>query len=105
MLPGVFLRILAAALGAGTDEITYDYENTGFKTHFYDDALLYRAEESFLPLQKLYKRTTPLRFSPPNSIHARYVTREIAELMRECNFETLRISLEFSDVDSQKHWK
>jgi len=87
------------------DEIIYDYQNYGVQDlAFYDDALLYRAEESFLPLLRaLQKERLPLRFHLPNSIHARYVTPEISKLMRKCNFKTIRISLEFSDASSQKN--
>ncbi len=85
-------------------EIIYDYQNYGVHDMaFYDDALLYRAEESFLPLLKALKKANlPIRFHLPNSIHARYVTQEIAELMLECNFKTIRISLEFSDAIHQQ---
>lgn len=91
--------------GEVLNEIIYDYQNYRIQDiAFYDDALLYRTEESFLPLLRaLQKEQLPIRFHLPNSIHARYVTREIAELMRECNFKTLRISLEFSDAIIQKN--
>jgi len=70
---------------------------------FYDDALLYRAEEGFIPLlRQLKKENLPVHFHLPNSIHVCYLTQEIAELMKECQFKTIRLSLEFADSKSQQ---
>ncbi|MEI6157068.1 MAG: radical SAM protein [Atribacterota bacterium] len=70
---------------------------------FYDDALLFQAERGFLPLLRLIREAAfPVRFHLPNSLHARYVTFEIAQLMKQCHFSTLRISLETVSQELQR---
>jgi hypothetical protein len=65
---------------------------------FYDDALLYRPEERFLPFaQALHESSIKARFHTPNGLHLRWVTPEIAAVMRSLNFETLRFGYESGD--------
>jgi hypothetical protein len=62
---------------------------------FYDDALLINASTRLIPfLEDLLGRELPLRFHTPNGIHIRLITREIASLMKQSGFRTLRLSLE-----------
>lgn len=62
---------------------------------FYDDALLFQAEEGFVPLLgEIIRRRLPVSFHLPNGIHVRYVTSRLASLMRQANFRTIRLSLE-----------
>lgn len=62
---------------------------------FYDDALLYNPEEHIKPLlREILRRGLKIRFHTPNGLHARFIDRELAELMRKVNFKTLRLSLE-----------
>lgn len=65
---------------------------------FYDDALLFRKESGLLPLLRRISHELPgLRFHTPNGMHLDYLDREIADLMRQCNFTTLRFGLETAD--------
>ncbi len=67
---------------------------------FYDDALLYQAEDSFLPLlEALAKRQDHLRFHLPNGIHARFLTPSMARLMKRAGFCTVRVSLETTSME------
>ncbi len=62
---------------------------------FYDDALLYRGEDSFLPLlEAIAREKENFRFHLPNGIHARFLTPSIACMMKRAGFRTVRISLE-----------
>ena len=62
---------------------------------FYDDALLINASGRLIPfLKSLLNQELPLRFHTPNGIHIRLITREVAELLRQSGFHTLRLSLE-----------
>ena len=62
---------------------------------FYDDALLYRFEDSFGPfLARVIERGYPVRMHLPNGIHARYVTARVAELMFEAGVRTVRLGYE-----------
>ncbi|MCK6619086.1 MAG: B12-binding domain-containing radical SAM protein [Calditrichaceae bacterium] len=62
---------------------------------FYDDALLMQPERRIKPiLQAIKESKQPLRFHTPNGLHARFIDEELAQLMYECNFKTIRLSLE-----------
>jgi tRNA A37 methylthiotransferase MiaB len=68
----------------------------------YDDALLYRAEDHFLPLfEKILEKDYRIRFHTPNGIHARFVTEDVAAMLYRSNFKTIRIGLESSNVAFQ----
>ena len=65
---------------------------------FYDDALLYDSSSHIKPLLKeIQKRNLVVRFHTPNGLHARFVDAELAGLMKETNFKTIRLSLETID--------
>jgi radical SAM superfamily enzyme YgiQ (UPF0313 family) len=62
---------------------------------FYDDALLMQANKCIkLILQEILQSGQKFRFHTPNGIHGRYIDEELAELMYQTNFRTIRISLE-----------
>ncbi len=62
---------------------------------FYDDALLMQPEKRIKPiLREIRDSQRPLRFHTPNGLHARYIDEELAKLMYDCNFKTVRLSLE-----------
>jgi len=62
---------------------------------FYDDALLYRAEETLLPfLERAGRAQWPIRFHTPNALHARFVTAELARRMVAGGFKTFYLGLE-----------
>ena len=65
---------------------------------FYDDALLVDSEKHFVPMAtELLRRGIRCRFHTPNGIHGREVCDEIAGLMYEVGFKTVRLGLETSD--------
>ncbi len=69
---------------------------------FYDDALLFRAEEHIKPLLRgLIKEKVTARFHMPNGLHARFIDEELANLMKVAGFKTLRLSLETVDIRRQ----
>ncbi|MBI4846916.1 MAG: radical SAM protein [Candidatus Omnitrophica bacterium] len=62
---------------------------------FYDDALLFEPENFIKPLLRaIVHKRLKLRFHTPNGLHARYIDDEIAGLMYESGFKTLRLSFE-----------
>ncbi|MEN3185666.1 MAG: B12-binding domain-containing radical SAM protein [Atribacterota bacterium] len=85
-------------------EICFGFETFGVQHFaFYDDALLFQAEGTFLPLlREVCQKCLPIFFHLPNGIHARYVTKELALLMCEAGFRTIRLSLETVFESSQK---
>lgn len=62
---------------------------------FYDDALLVNASHYFVPiLEEVLENNIRCRFHLPNGIHARGLTREVADLMFCVGFKTIRLGLE-----------
>jgi radical SAM superfamily enzyme YgiQ (UPF0313 family) len=82
-----------------SDEISYWVDRYQVRNIvFYDDALLYKAEDRFIPLfRKLLNKHSTLNFHTPNGLHARKITAEVADLMCQTGFKTIRIGLETAD--------
>jgi radical SAM superfamily enzyme YgiQ (UPF0313 family) len=69
---------------------------------FYDDALLVDASRHIVPfLEEVIARRLPVRFHTPNGLHARYLDRPLARLMRRAGFTTVRLGLESADPIQQ----
>lgn len=70
---------------------------------FYDDALLYKADEVLVPfLNETIKRGININFHTPNALNARFLTSDIAELMVRAGFKTFYIGLESASEQWQK---
>ncbi|MFA7073813.1 MAG: radical SAM protein [Endomicrobiaceae bacterium] len=71
---------------------------------FYDDALLYKPDESIKPLLKQFiKDDKNFYLHTPNGLHARFLDLELADLMFNAKFINPRFSLETSDYQEQKN--
>ena len=69
---------------------------------FYDDALLVNADSHIKVILKEIIRYCPgIRFHCPNGLHARLIDDELAYLMKQSGFTTLRLSLETVDPERQ----
>jgi radical SAM superfamily enzyme YgiQ (UPF0313 family) len=69
---------------------------------FYDDALLLRSDSQIkVILKDIIRRGIEARFHCPNGLHARFIDNEIARLMKQSGFKTLRLSLETSQPERQ----
>lgn len=66
---------------------------------FYDDALLINKENNFYPLAEAirYRFGGHLSLHTPNGLHVRQIDSCCAEILKETNFKTLRLSLESVD--------
>jgi radical SAM superfamily enzyme YgiQ (UPF0313 family) len=70
---------------------------------FYDDALFVNADAHIkIILREIVKCGCDLRFHCPNGLHTRFIDDELALLMKEAGFKTLRLSLETVDSSRQK---
>lgn len=70
---------------------------------FYDDALLVNADSHIkIILREIVKCGCDLRFHCPNSLHVRFIDNELARLMKQSGFKTLRLSLETVNRTRQK---
>lgn len=85
------------------EEIRHWHGHCGVRDFvFYDDALLYDAENHLLPLlEKIVRLPGRLRFHTPNALHIRWITPAAADLMRKAGFETVRLGLETADSDDR----
>ncbi|MBW2140512.1 MAG: radical SAM protein [Deltaproteobacteria bacterium] len=72
---------------------------------FFDDALLINAETHLMPiLEGVLQRGLKINFHAPNGLHVGLITPELARLMFDSGFKTLRLGLETFDWDLQKAW-
>jgi len=69
---------------------------------FYDDALLYKSEEHIIPILEGWLETgKKINFHTPNGLHARFITKRLADLMYQTGFKSIRLSLETTDKTRQ----
>ena len=81
---GACLRELRLLIAAGAKDIA-----------FYDDALLYRADEVLKPfLESVVNERISARFHTPNALNARFMTPELAGLMTRAGFASFFFGLE-----------
>ena len=70
---------------------------------FYDDALLFNANEIFIPfINRVIKENIHIRFHVPNAINARFVDDRIAVLMKQAGFKKIYIGFESKSILWQK---
>ena len=70
---------------------------------FYDDALLINKEKHFIPLfKKIINMDINVNFFCPNGLHISEINKEVAKIMKNANFQDLRLSLETSNEFLQK---
>jgi radical SAM superfamily enzyme YgiQ (UPF0313 family) len=85
------------------DEIMELSQKGGRDFVFYDDALLVDAKRHIVPiLDEINSSDIKVRFHCPNGLHARFVDDDLARLMRDSGFKTIRLSLETVYEDRQK---
>jgi hypothetical protein len=70
---------------------------------FYDDALLFDAKNVLIPFfNEVIKRDIKVNFHSPNAINARFVTKELADLMVRAGFKCFYLGFESTSRDWQK---
>ena len=70
---------------------------------FYDDALLFEAEKVLVPfLNEVVERDIKVNFHSPNALNARFITRDLAELMVRAGFKTFYLGFESTSSQWQK---
>jgi hypothetical protein len=79
--------------------------NCGVKNiAFYDDALLFNAEDIVIPfLRYIIQKDAAVNFHTPNALHARFLNRKLAELMANAGFKTFYLGFENIRYDWQKN--
>jgi hypothetical protein len=70
---------------------------------FYDDTLLFEAEKVLIPfLEEVLKRDVKVNFHTPNALNARFITKELAELMIRAGFKTFYLGFESASLQWQQ---
>jgi len=70
---------------------------------FYDDALLFEAEKVLVPfLNEVLRRDVKVNLHTPNGLNARFITRELAELMVRAGFKTFYLGFENASMQWQQ---
>lgn len=70
---------------------------------FYDDALLYRTETLLKPfLIAVQQRKAKVNFHTPNALNARFITRELSDLMVATGFQNIYLGFESTAYDWQR---
>lgn len=70
---------------------------------FYDDALLYRPKEILKPfLEEILRREIEINFHTPNALNARFIDRELADLMVRAGFKNFYLGFESAAFAWQK---
>jgi radical SAM superfamily enzyme YgiQ (UPF0313 family) len=89
--------------GRVVDEIALLHDLYGTRHFaFYDDALLFAKERHFQPMMEgIIAEGIRAVFHTPNAIHSRFIDATVAALMRETNFQTIRIGLETTSANLQ----
>jgi radical SAM superfamily enzyme YgiQ (UPF0313 family) len=65
---------------------------------FYDDALLFKKEKSFLPLlEEIISSNIKFNFYVPNGLHIDYLDSETVLMMKKAGFKEVRLGFESSD--------
>jgi len=97
-------RFRRKSAGRVADEIEYAVETFGTGDFaFYDDALLYESPEHFEKIAgEVSGRKIGARFHTPNSVFASEISPLVAENMRAMGFQTIRISLETTNLERLK---
>jgi len=80
-----------------------DFYEKGFTDFvFYDDALLVNSDTHLKPLlRSVIAEGLRVRFHTPNGLHARFIDQELAGLMKQSGFTTIRLSLETINDERQ----
>lgn len=101
LLNPFFVQYPVTALIGYLEECQAKYQTTDWA--LYDDALLVNAENHIIPLlEAILRKELRFRFHTPNALHCRMMDRRLAELMKACGFETIRLGVEFSREERQR---
>jgi hypothetical protein len=102
-VPAVYGKFKPRPLEHSLAEIEFLTKHNVENIAFYDDALLFDAEKLLIPfLNEVINRGMKVNFHTPNAINARFITKELAELMVEAGFKTFYLGFESSSSQWQQ---
>ncbi|MHC4111192.1 MAG: B12-binding domain-containing radical SAM protein [Planctomycetota bacterium] len=102
-VPKVYSKFKARPLGRSVAELELLSRLGAKNIAFYDDALLFKAERVLMPfLNEVIKRDIKVNFHSPNALNARFITKELAELMVRAGFKTFYLGFESASIQWQQ---
>ena len=102
-VPAVYGRFKPRPLQHSLAELKFLIERSVENIAFYDDALLFDAENVLTPfLRNVLRRDIKVNFHTPNAVNARFITKELAELMVKAGFKTFYLGFESSSSQWQQ---
>ncbi|MDP3980609.1 MAG: B12-binding domain-containing radical SAM protein [Chlamydiota bacterium] len=94
-VPNVYQNFYPRDLNLSFNELSFLHQLGVHNIAFYDDMLLYRADEVLKPfLNSIIDEEIDISFHTPNALNARLLTKEIALLMVKGGFKSFYIGLE-----------
>ncbi|GAF81975.1 unnamed protein product [marine sediment metagenome] len=101
-VPKIYNRFAVRDFQRSLDELELMVKLGAKNTAFYDDALLYKAEDGLIPfLNEVINRRIEVNFHSPNALNARFITQPLAGLMIEAGFKTFYLGFE----SASKKWQ
>jgi radical SAM superfamily enzyme YgiQ (UPF0313 family) len=102
-VPQVYPQFRARPLARSLAELEFLIHLGVEHVVFYDDALLYRPELIVKPfLKETLRKNIRVQFHTPNALNARFIDREMAELLVRSGFRNIYLGFESSAYSWQK---
>lgn len=102
-VPKVYRKFGARPMERSLAELQLLVERGVENIAFYDDALLFEAEKVLMPfLEEALKRDIKVNLHTPNALNARFITKELAELMIRAGFKTFYLGFESASLQWQQ---
>jgi len=102
-VPQVYPKFHARPLNRSVAELEFLRRLGVEHAAFYDDALLYRPAEILQPfLEEALRREIEIDFHTPNALNARFIDRELAQLMVRAGFKNFYLGFESAAFAWQK---
>ena len=102
-VPKVYGKFNARPMERALAELELLTERQVENVAFYDDALLFDAEKVLIPfLEEILRRNMKVNLHSPNALNARFITKELADLMVRAGFKTFYLGFESASAQWQK---
>ena len=103
LVPKVYGKFKARPLERSLAELELLNKLGAKNIAFYDDALLFDAKNVLIPFfNEVIRREIKVNFHSPNAINARFVTKEIADLMVRAGFKCFYLGFESTSREWQR---
>ncbi|MHC4221561.1 MAG: B12-binding domain-containing radical SAM protein [Planctomycetota bacterium] len=102
-VPTVYGRFEARPIERALAELKLMVKCGASNIAFYDDALLFKAQEVVMPFfEKVLQENIKVNFHSPNALNARFITAELAELAVRAGFKMFYLGFESASSKWQK---